>query len=367
MNKNEIIIPDGRVVDEYLLHGIKWSEEAKERVRQAHKAGRTVEEMFGNIYKNGSKAVNRQANNIANKTIYKKQVATANRRVQVVKRDNKKMAKDYEKAARRIMTKTPAKDMAKVSRDYQRGRKMIEGVGKDMLKDENNRLKKASNHTTGRIVKDMAKAGAKSAVSNLKNFRKNVDKAITNKANKIVTSKPLSSSEKKELKKQYAKNHKIANKVRDSLAKVNRYGDKQAERIRNRALKNANSKSKQDILNKRKFKNTGDIVKKTVDKGIDKGIDKGVGVVTTYNSVKKTGALVKKTIDSSMDKNATPLSVYKTAKNFNKQMQKISVEDEKKRKQLKAQVKRSLGLKQGVVIPGKTGISDVYLKHGFIK
>ena len=39
--------------EDVLMHGVKWSEEAKERVRQARRAGRRVSEMFGNLYNKG--------------------------------------------------------------------------------------------------------------------------------------------------------------------------------------------------------------------------------------------------------------------------------------------------------------------------
>ena len=49
--------------EEVLLHGRKWSEEAKARVRQARKAGMSVYDMFSSYYKNAKKRGTRVANN----------------------------------------------------------------------------------------------------------------------------------------------------------------------------------------------------------------------------------------------------------------------------------------------------------------
>ena len=48
--------------EEVLLHGKKWSEEAKARVRQARKAGMSVYDMFSSYYKNAKKTGTRVVN-----------------------------------------------------------------------------------------------------------------------------------------------------------------------------------------------------------------------------------------------------------------------------------------------------------------
>lgn len=48
--------------EEVLLHGKKWSEEAKARVRQARKAGMSVYDMFSSFYKNAKKSGTRFVN-----------------------------------------------------------------------------------------------------------------------------------------------------------------------------------------------------------------------------------------------------------------------------------------------------------------
>ena len=48
--------------EEVLLHGKKWSEEAKARVRQARKAGVSVYDMFSSFYKKSKKSAVKLAN-----------------------------------------------------------------------------------------------------------------------------------------------------------------------------------------------------------------------------------------------------------------------------------------------------------------
>mgnify|MGYP003595748404 CR=1 FL=1 len=51
--RDDILIQAIDNTEDVLIHGVKWSEEAKERVRQARRAGRRVSEMFGNLYNKG--------------------------------------------------------------------------------------------------------------------------------------------------------------------------------------------------------------------------------------------------------------------------------------------------------------------------
>lgn len=51
--RDDVLIQAIDNTEDVLLHGARWSEEAKERVRQARRAGRRVSEMFGNLYNKG--------------------------------------------------------------------------------------------------------------------------------------------------------------------------------------------------------------------------------------------------------------------------------------------------------------------------
>ena len=48
--RDDILIQAIDNTEDVLLHGGKWSEEAKQRVREARRAGRRVSEMFSNLY-----------------------------------------------------------------------------------------------------------------------------------------------------------------------------------------------------------------------------------------------------------------------------------------------------------------------------
>ena len=51
--RDDVLIQAIDNTEDVLLHGVKWSEEAKQRVRQARRAGRHVSEMFGDLYNKG--------------------------------------------------------------------------------------------------------------------------------------------------------------------------------------------------------------------------------------------------------------------------------------------------------------------------
>ena len=57
--RDDVLIQAIDSTEDVLLHGSRWSEEAKQRVRQARRAGRRVSEMFGDLYKNTRRAVDK--------------------------------------------------------------------------------------------------------------------------------------------------------------------------------------------------------------------------------------------------------------------------------------------------------------------
>lgn len=62
--RDDILIQAIDNTEDVLLHGGKWSEEAKERVRQARRAGRRVSEMFSNLYNATGRYVNQAGKNV---------------------------------------------------------------------------------------------------------------------------------------------------------------------------------------------------------------------------------------------------------------------------------------------------------------
>lgn len=60
--RDDILIQAIDNTEDVLLHGGRWSEEAKQRVRQARRAGRRVSEMFGDLYRKGYKKAKKAYN-----------------------------------------------------------------------------------------------------------------------------------------------------------------------------------------------------------------------------------------------------------------------------------------------------------------
>ena len=60
--RDDILIQAIDNTEDVLLHGGKWSEEAKERVRQARRSGRRVSEMFGDAARKAQKKAQRAYN-----------------------------------------------------------------------------------------------------------------------------------------------------------------------------------------------------------------------------------------------------------------------------------------------------------------
>lgn len=66
MDNQEWSVIDIDPNNEILLHGGKWSEEAKRRVSEARRAGRSVLDMFGDLYKKSEKTVSSAAKSASN-------------------------------------------------------------------------------------------------------------------------------------------------------------------------------------------------------------------------------------------------------------------------------------------------------------
>ena len=62
--RDDILIQAIDNTEDVLLHGGKWSEEAKQRVREARRAGRRVSEMFSNLYNSTGRYVNQAGRNV---------------------------------------------------------------------------------------------------------------------------------------------------------------------------------------------------------------------------------------------------------------------------------------------------------------
>lgn len=95
--RDDILIQAIDNTEDVLLHGGKWSEEAKQRVREARRAGRRVSEMFSNLYNSTGRYVNQAAKNtkrFANRIDSKYNISANNGKT-------RKMIKDAERYPRK--------------------------------------------------------------------------------------------------------------------------------------------------------------------------------------------------------------------------------------------------------------------------
>ena len=115
--KDEVLLQAIDNTEDVLLHGGRWSEEAKERVRQARRAGRRVAEMFGDLYKNSKHIVedvdsryNITENNARTRAMYKKEDKNAssvygNWRTMAATKAGKRQDNSVEARIRQALTK----------------------------------------------------------------------------------------------------------------------------------------------------------------------------------------------------------------------------------------------------------------------
>ena len=259
MKKEDVYIPDQSYSSDEIHHGGKWSEEAKQRYREARRAGRSVYDMFGNFYNKANKQVTSKANDIANKTIYKKPIAIA-------KSDYKKAIK-RRSAIKRNYDKINTVGSEFVNRGQSpqdKGRRagIIAKTKSDMRKDYNNSnktvaskynsIRKTSNHTLGEITKDTTKAvgkeigkSANKAKKATKDSLRKADKAVTSAVNKHVANKDRKHIDKEE-KTYIDKRRKSALNV---AVKRKKYSNKQYEEAVNKANREANRESVKNAFN----------------------------------------------------------------------------------------------------------------------
>lgn len=91
--RDDILIQAIDNTEDVLLHGGRWSEEAKQRVRQARRAGRRVSEMFGDLYNSTGRYVNQAGKNakrFANRIDSKYNISEHNSKTRKMLKDAKK-------------------------------------------------------------------------------------------------------------------------------------------------------------------------------------------------------------------------------------------------------------------------------------
>ena len=240
-----------------LMHA-KWSEEAKERVRQSRKAGRSVYDMFSSYY---------------NKT-----------------------------------SKEGSKLVKRVSRD---GSKVISNVSK-----EGSRLVKRVSRDGSKVISNTSAAGRKALKTVDKSITRAVNKRSANKDRKTVTVKERKQSAKKYAKARKAnqktldlENRRLNSPGKEFIANITGKGTeytiqkemkKKANQKRNDA-RNAKSleKARESTVTKNKHKSVGDMIDKNVNK-VKKGANKQLS--NLGKSVKKA----KNDFDYTLHKTKNP-------------------------------------------------------------
>lgn len=168
MKKEDVYIPDQSYSSDEIHHGGKWSEEAKQRYREARRAGRSVYDMFGSLYNKANKQATSKANSIANRTIYKKSIAEAKRDYKTAINRRSAIKRNYDK-----INAVGSEFVNKGNSPQEKGKRagIIAKTKSDMRNDyinsnktvasKYNSISKASNHTLGEIAKDTTKAVGK--------------------------------------------------------------------------------------------------------------------------------------------------------------------------------------------------------------
>ena len=261
MKKEDVYIPDQSYSSDEIHHGGKWSEEAKQRYREARRAGRSVYDMFGSLYNKANKQVTSKANNIANRTIYKKAITKAERDYKTAVKRRVTIKKNYDRTnsvgfGSEFVNngKTPQEKssraglVAKIKSDK---RTKYNNSNKSVA-DKRNAISKASNHTLGEITKDATKAvgneigkSANKVKKATKDSLRKADKAVTSAVNKHVANKDRKNIDKEE-KKYIDKRRKSALNV---AAKRKKYMNKQYEEAVNKANREANTESVKNAFN----------------------------------------------------------------------------------------------------------------------
>lgn len=399
MDRRNFIIPDESYTGDEIHHGGTWSEEAKRRYAEARKAKRSVYDMFGSVYnklaksgakvvKSAGKTINKTANNIANKTIYKKQISNSAKRVKVAKGNLAKFVRAQSKIPKRIREVTGHQRKA-MGRQLQKN-----------IKSAEKKLSASKNHSVGRIAKDAAKEAAKGIGKAVKG----ADKSITNLVNGHVAKKDRSTVTKKERKqiqkelkgvrskldknaqdavnKARSENTGIRGVLKNGIGKSARKraekaiasADKAASKKRDKEWSKATKRAQENTVNKHKYKNVGDIIGKTVNSAAKKAgrsISKGVnGAVSAARNAKQK-------FDGEVAKSKSPLKtikytkdgyIEKTDRGFGRTstytlsvgnpVEKKSKKSSGKRKRVKHSISAN-----NIYIPGKIGSSEEYLNH----
>lgn len=397
MRKEDIYIPGADYDGSQQLQHSKWSEEAKERVRQARRAGRSVSDMFANFYKTASRQVNRTANTVANATIYKNRIQKG------ITGYRKAKANAAVRNAKAKVT-TRAGNTNAWARAQQTNRRELDSARKTMSRN-------AKNKSTGRIAKDFVDAGVKelrkgvrgaSKATNkaLKNAgkvasktAKDLDKAVTKSVNKYIENKDRATQTKGErariarkvagAKSQYTE---VARRSADLDYKKNAsgidrmFGTKKVKKARAKADEKARKTVDKKVakvmrdareaeVTKNKYKSVGDMISKNLNKA-KKSVSKTLNDINTnggkgYDLVGRTRRHESSSSDRGVkyEEGVRAASITDALTGKTNDYRRYSTYRTEKAKKTTKKLKQT-GLSQNdVYIPGRIGTSDEYLRN----
>lgn len=248
MEKQEWSIKDIDPNNEILLHGGKWSEEAKRRVSEARRAGRSVLDMFGDLYKKSEKTVSSAAKSASNmvRPTAKAVSKTASNLIRVAKKtvfpttsktttgtlgkksgDKALAAAGYKK--RKIDKKLVARIQDKLDRRYGQGKykktesqKLDEKRGKAMDKREKRNRKAAKSEKDKMRKIDNARGKAMDKRENRNKTSKKAEESVA-KVKRNETRRDIKAKRKSD-----------KNRSRDAI------GENTREKFRNGDMKSGN-------------------------------------------------------------------------------------------------------------------------------
>lgn len=302
MKKEDVYIPDQSYSSDEIHHGGMWSEEAKQRYREARRAGRSVYDMFSNFYNKANKQVTSKANNIANRTIYKKPIVRA-------KSDYKKAIK-RRSAIKRNYDKINAVGSEFVNRgispqDKARRAGIIAKSKSDMRNDyinsnktvasKYNLIRKTSNHSLGEIARDATKAVGKQIGKKYNKITKDTTKAVGKKYNKITKDAPKKINKfGKEVEKATNKGLKVIDRMIET---------KTEKKYRQEATKRAEkaAKSADSFIGRLRGKDAVKEYTKTYKRELEKR-DKSLTVKDIKKSLKKPANKAISTVEKKINK-----------------------------------------------------------------
>lgn len=291
MRKEDVYIPGEDYAGENLVHGRTWSEEAKQRVREARRAGRSVYEMFSNFYNSQKKNLNPKAISKGINRIGKDVNRVARNTAVNINRFGKAVNKVKNKVVRGI------DDAVYTKKERSRNKKEIAKL-RDAVKRNKGLVDKVPPSERAAIEKQLKSDTAKlnkKLTDTHKQYKKSINSKIDdvkNKADELVYSGKERSRDKKAIKKLSDKLQQIADKYNNAPD----FGPGKLSLAERKAMRKEIVR-----LYKERERLEGDS-KKRYNRSINSKIDKALKPVNdALKPVKKTAKNIGKKVQRTID------------------------------------------------------------------